>query len=106
MKMFKIEASVWNMKDGDVIELQYNNDIFIRKQKRTVESFNAKVSYLEKWVRKNNFDSFTLDMFYKAYPKQVENKRLPRHISNLIVDGILVQMGKDRFKVNRVDNDE
>ena len=106
MDLFKIEASVWNIRDGEIIELQYNDDIFIRKQKRTVNNLTVKVSYLEKWIRKNSFDGFTLEMFYKAYPMQRSNKRLPSHISRLIVDGMLVQMGKDRFKVNRGKKEE
>ena len=62
---------------------------------------NPKISYLEKWVKQNNFEVFSLEQFYKMYPRQRRSKRLNGHISKLISNGLLIQLGKNRFKVNR-----
>ena len=118
--LFKIEVDVWNMREGEITELKHNDTIFTIKQPKTTRieipmeitaissspakkkyPHGVKISYLEKWIQSNTFDGFTLDMFFKAFPKQKENKNLNSNISKLIADGMLVQMGKDRFKVKR-----
>jgi len=58
-----------------------------------------KQSYLEKWIQTIPYDVFTLDQFYKAYPKQRKNRKLSSIISRLIVEKKIIQLGKNKFKV-------
>ena len=60
---------------------------------------NLKISYLEKWIQKGVFTVFTLEQFFKDYPRQRENKRLNRNISKLINDGKILQLDKEKFTV-------
>ena len=60
---------------------------------------------MEKWIKKGSFEVFTLDMFFKQFPKQKYNNRLEFHIRSLIDKKIISQFNKPsgmvRFKVNR-----
>ena len=73
--------------DVDVIKKQYSRGI--------------KQCYLEKWIQNGVFEVFTLNQFYTAYPMQKENRKLDSNISKLIADKKIVQLGKNKFKVNR-----
>ena len=113
-----IEATVWKITDGEIIELKHNDTIFTKKQPKTTRietpmeiigissspnkkprGHGIKQCYLEKWITNNDFDVFTLDMFYKAYPMQKENKNLDSNISKLIAEKKIIQLGKNKFKV-------
>ena len=97
----RIEVEIWNLIDGHIIELRHNDTIYTVKKPRG-NNHNVKKCYLEKWIDNNpNMTSFTLDMFYKSYPRQRDNRNLYSNISRLIDKGLLVQMGKDSFKINR-----
>jgi len=76
-------------------------DISSSSKKQTSPVHNIKKSYLKKWIQNNNFKEFTLEQFFEAYPKQKENNRLNSNIYKLIKEGILLQVGKNNFKVVR-----
>jgi len=66
------------------------------KQNRT----NVKLSYLEKWIKKNPYmEVFTLDQFFKEFPKQKKNRKLKTNISNLISENKILQLSNNKFKV-------
>ena len=74
----------------------------IEPTNQTNKSRNIKLSYIEKWIRQNEYmEVFTLDQFYKDYPKQKENNRLTNNISKLISENKLLQLGKNKFKIIR-----
>lgn len=118
-----IDAEIWSMKEGEIVELKLEEDtIFVRKEpsgiitqvstdikppnsqefKKQQKNYRhgIKLCYLEKWINNNNFEVFTLDQFYKEYPKQKKNNLLNRNISRLIADKKISQLGKNKFKVN------
>lgn len=118
-----METKIWKMIEGEITELKLNNTIFTIKETKTDTTFtlstgktispstpmkklckhNVKKSYLEKWIQNGSFEVFTLDMFYKAYPMQKQNKNLDIIISKLIREKKIYQTDKDKFKVNRRD---
>ena len=105
-----INVTIWSMDNGEITELKHNDLFFVLKQ-NNLEPFykpiakeykhNIKISYLEKWIRNGKFEVFTLDQFFKSYPKQRNNNRLNKHIFDLVDKKIISQLGKDKFKVNR-----
>lgn len=105
-----VDVKIWNIKDGEIVELKVDNTIFVMKETvnaktvktKTNNSRNIKISYLQKWIQNNNFKEFTLEQFFKEYPKQRDNNRLDGNISKLINDGMILQLGKDKFTVVRV----
>ena len=109
-----IDAEIWSIKAGEIVELKADNRVFeIKKepvvkdtsnssgfkQKQKTYARNKKISYLEKWINNNNFEVFTLDQFFSAYPKQSENRKLDGIISRLVTDKKITQLGKNKFKV-------
>ena len=101
----KIEGQIWEMKEGKTTAIKVGEEIFRSVTSDTrypQSSFNAKETYLSKWIRKNNITIFTIDDFYKAYPKQKDRKKqVDRYISEMIADDKLLQTGKDKFKVTK-----
>lgn len=111
-RKFMVDAQVWKITDGIPIELKLDDNIYYlknnynptvvfkpvqpKKHKR-----NIKISYLLKWIQQNNFNSFTLEEFFKKYPKQKHNNRLNSHIVSLIDKKIITQLGNNKFRVNR-----
>lgn len=64
-----------------------------------------KQPYIMKWIQqKKQGDVFTVDDFYREYPKLKTHKEsrviVERSISDLIKKRVIVQMGNDKFKVN------
>ena len=123
-ELFNITATIWSMANGEITELKHNDLFFVLKQNNsTIPSVykqpkipstrNVKIPYLEKWIQNNNFETFTLDMFFKEYPKQKYNDRLNSVINGLIDKKIITPFnditnscllplsGKKRFKVKR-----
>ena len=82
----------------DYVKKQYYPNIIETKEYK----HNIKLSYLEKWIKQNqHLEVFTLEQFYKSYPKQKENSRLTNNISKLIKENKILQLGKNKFKVVR-----
>ena len=116
-RKFLVDAQVWKLNDGEPIELKVDNNIFVLKQTITTTSTiinpkpkkqhirNVKISYLSKWITKGDFEVFTLDQFFKKFPKQKYNKNLDSHINSLISKKIISQFndrdGKEKYKINR-----
>ena len=109
-ELFNVTATVWNLTNGEIIELKYNDTFFVLKQNNLEAIYippkkeytrNIKISYLEKWIRNCKFDVFTLDQFFKDYPKQRGNNRLNSHIFNLIDKKVILQVGIEKFKIIR-----
>ena len=73
--------------------------ILEKPKQRYVRS--AKKSYLEKWITNGVFEVFTLEQFYKAFPKQRDNKNLNHNILKLLEAKKIAQLGKNRYMVNR-----
>jgi len=80
------------------VAIKTDNSVEFKKQQKNYRH-GIKLSYLEKWVQNNNFEVFTLEQFFKAYPKQKKNNLLNRNISRLIADKKIIQLGKNKFKV-------
>ena len=118
--LFKIEVDVWNMREGEITELKHNDTIFTKKQPKTdrIETpmeiiaissspskkkypHGIKLSYLEKWIQNNNFEVFTLDQFYNAYPMQKKNINLDSIVLRLLETKKIAQLSKDKYMVNR-----
>lgn len=71
-----------------------NNSGLYRNRGRPIPVINKYVETLRVG------DIFTLEMFFKEYPKQRKNLNyLPKNISGLIKENILLQLEKDKFKV-------
>jgi hypothetical protein len=60
-----------------------------------------KIPHLLKWIVEKNIHEFTLEDFYRAYPKQREQsqRRQELYISRLIKSNKLVQISNDKFMV-------
>lgn len=112
--LFKVEAIVWDMKQGCVMSLKYNDNIYkldndnqkittpmeqkvipsvfvVRKHKRY---FNV----VDRWIKRDHVTGFSFDMFSKSNPL-VRRNRFNHFVSLMIQDHSLVQVGKDNFKV-------
>lgn len=87
-------------------KIRYKNIIWIPesestqfKRGRNVDRY-VKQNYFVKWLHKNKQvgDIFTLEDFYKEYPKHKENvgykRRVEKAISNLIRDKIITHWDK------------
>ena len=110
-----LTAQLWSMNKGIVTELRYKDQVFVIKtidnnptnlhvepEPKKTYTHGIKISYLEKWIKKGSFEVFTLDMFFKQFPKQKYNNRLEFHIRSLIDKKIISQLNNDgKFRVNR-----
>ena len=68
----------------------------------------VKLSYLEKWlIKKMPRKPFDIEQFYNDYPKQRSHKKNTEAvILDLIKRHIITQVGPDRFKLNRIKQDD
>ena len=109
---FDLNVKVWKLIEGEIEEIKYDGKIFtVKKDINPSVVFkperpkkykrNIKISYLQKWIQKGNFSTFTLEDFFKKFPKQKRNDRLNSHIVSLIDKKMISQMGNNKFKVNR-----
>ena len=113
MEEIEITGHIWDMKDGKTTAINVDGEIFRLEGTDKVggnkpenpSPKGKKETYLHKWIRKNNIESFTLDDFYKAYPKQKERRKqrklIEKYISEMIANNELLQMGNDTFKVTK-----
>ena len=94
----KVEADIWDMKHGRVIVLKYNSCYYHLNSPHKPRGY--KEQYLLKWIRQNNIEVFTLDEFFKAYPKRKQKKHEALDlISSEIKAKRMLQLGNEKFKV-------
>lgn len=106
MGRFFVQARIWKLEEGIVQELKFEDHIFVikrfkyPKKKKSTYPRNVKISYLQKWIQeKEHLSVFTLDQFFKDYPKQKQNKRLNFNISKLISEKKIRQLSNNKFQV-------
>ena len=94
-----VEADIWDMKNGEITALRMGAIVYRVEHKTPLH--NVKECYLRKWIHAHNIKVFTLDQFFKEYPKQRERMdHLEINIAKMISDKELLQIGKNKFKVN------
>jgi len=107
---FFIYVRVMDMKDGEIEAVMYHGNTFKLEKEKELKQVskdfkvkkrprNIKKSYLQKWIELNDIQVFSLDRFFKVYPKQRRNKRLNHNIAKLIKEKKIVQVGKNQFQV-------
>lgn len=125
-----IEAKIWKMVNGELVEIKADNHIFVLKEPTIIKiepktelkanttymvptailpkeipkrpyEHNVKKTYLEKWIQNGVFEVFTLEMFFKAYPMQKENRNLDRNILKLLKAKKIAQLSKNKYMVVR-----
>lgn len=65
----------------------------------------GRIPNLIKWIIEKNVKVFDLEDFYKAYPTSRRNfQRTEKVIHDLITEHKLIQIGKDRFRLNTHNN--
>ncbi len=105
MTDLKVEGTIWEMKDGKTTAIMVDEEVYRISTPRNPPSpyvHHVKKPYLYKWIKDNNIKEFTLERFYKAYPKQRERaKNVNSHIAKLIAEDKIMQMGKDKFVVKK-----
>jgi len=97
-----ISAHVWEVKEGKVIAIKYNDLIYQIRIQQNRKKGKEKEAYLKKWIRENNVTRFNLKQFYNDYPKFIRKdyqKRLQQTISRMIGKKEIIQMGNDEFQV-------
>lgn len=110
MTDLKLSAEIWEMREGKTTAVNIDDKIFRldTSDVKSPKSFSyLKETYLSKWIKENSIQVFTLEDFYKAYPRQRDRKRhVDKYISEMIADNKLLQIGKDKFKVTENMQDE
>ena len=106
MSNLKIEGEIWERKDGKTTAISVDGEIYrlggSKPKHPSPYVRNVKKPYLLKWIKENNIKEFTLERFYREYPKQRERKsKVDKHIAKLISEDKLMQMGKDKFVVKK-----
>ena len=97
-----INAHVWEVKQGKVIAIKYNDLVYQLRIQQNRKKGKVKEAYLKKWIRENDIQRFKLKHFYNAYPKferRDYQKRLEQTISRMIMKNELIQLGNDEFQV-------
>lgn len=102
-----VKAMLNSAKDGYIRSLFWNDRVFIHQNIDGLKKTQGKKrSILENWLdtKKNGF-VFTLEDFYKMYPKQERNKQyLSKTISRIIQNDVIRQLGNDKFELVRRDS--
>jgi hypothetical protein len=112
---YNIEANitikVLDMRDGAIKKFIFDNRVFIENNNVSKEYNHVNVSHrkykiypnvVTRWIDKNHITEFSLDKFFEDNPKFKSHiRRTDEYLSRLIQDKILVQVGNNRFKVNR-----
>jgi len=97
-----ISAILWEVKEGKIIAIKYNDEIYKIHKEKTKKQPQPKEEYLKKWIRQNDIKRFNLKQFFKDYPNFARNdykRRLHKTISNMIERNELIQLGNDEFQV-------
>ena len=104
----KEDAKVDNInnvnKVNNVNEIDKVDKNFTTPTEKPVKPGNLKKPYIVKWIEKKPVGAvFTLNQFYRLYPKLKKNivsrKRVDKIINNMIIDNVIEQWRKDgKFK--------
>ena len=101
----KEDAKVNNINNvSKVNEIDKVDKNFTTPTEKPVKHGNLKKPYIVKWIEKKPVGAvFTLNQFYRLYPKLKKNivsrKRIDKIINNMIIDNVIEQWRKDgKFK--------